>query len=89
MKVKFVSEKENKLLGRSEMEIEIEHADATPSKAALQQYIAKEKKKDAECVEVLNILTGKGIKMSRSSVNLWNEKKVKDLSKKEEEKKTE
>ena len=89
MKLKFVSEKENKLLGRSEIEIEIEHADATPSKAALQQYIAKEKKKDVECVEVLNILTGKGIKMSKSSVNLWNEKKVKDLSKKEEEKKTE
>ncbi len=84
MKVNFISENENKLLGRSEIEVEIEHADATPSKAALQQYIAKEKNKDVECVEIVSILTGKGTKTSKSSVNLWSEKKVKDLSKKEE-----
>ena len=86
MKVNLKAEKTNEIFGREEMELEIEHPEAsTPSKAALQQYISKEKGKDPECVEIINIISNKGNSLSKSSVYLWNEKKTEDLSKKKEE----
>jgi ribosomal protein S24E len=79
------NEKTNSIFGRKELEIAIEHSEATPSKAVLQQYIAKERGVDAECIEIKNIISMKGSSISKSIVYIWNEKKVQDLSKKVEQ----
>lgn len=85
MKVNFTKEKGNEIFGRKELELDIEHPEAsTPSKAALQQYVAKEKGKEPECIEVMSILSGKGNSASKSVVYIWNEKKTDDLSKKKD-----
>ncbi|MBI2579278.1 MAG: hypothetical protein HYW27_00065 [Candidatus Aenigmarchaeota archaeon] len=85
MKVRILSEKSNELLERKEIEAEIEHEDApTPSKAALQQYVSKERGVDAAHVEIVSIFSSKGNRTSKSSVYIWNEKKADDLSKPKE-----
>lgn len=87
MKTEVLSEKSNPFLKRKEIVVEIENPEeATPSKAAVQQLLAKTLSKDAECVEIIDIFQGKGVSKAKARINLWDEKKVKDLSKKEEQK---
>lgn len=85
MKVTFSDEKINSLLERKELELEIEHsASPTPAKAALQQYISKEKNVEPERIEIMSIISSKGKNVSKSLVYVWNNKKVGDLSKPKE-----
>ena len=87
MKTTIKEQKENPFLKRKEMLIEIDHSSsATPSKAALQQLIAKEMKETAEKVDVRSIYSGHGLAKANAKIFVWKEKKVKDLSKKEEPK---
>jgi ribosomal protein S24E len=87
MKINVINEKYNPFLKRKELEVSIEHETAsTPSKAALQVLVSQEMKKPVEHIEIVNIYSSHGKPTSVSSIFLWDEKKVKDLSKKEESK---
>lgn len=90
MKIDITKEKENPLLKRKEISVKIDHPEeATPSKAALQQLVAKQLNVEIEKTDVRYIFSGTGTASSRAAVFLWNEKKVEDLSKIKKEKKTE
>ncbi len=82
MKIEIKEEKQNPFLKRIELDIEIDHTEEpTPSKAALQQWVAKEKKKDVTSIEVIDIFSDTGKNTAKAQVLLWDEKKVVDLSK--------
>ncbi len=96
MKAEKISEKENPFMKRKEFSFSIEHdASATPRKAELQQYLAKEMKKNPEQIEIKSIFSDIGVANSKARVFVWEENKVEDLSKvakaeaKKEEKKSE
>ncbi len=85
MKTRIRQEKYNPFLKRKELVIDIEGPEeATPSKAALQQLISKEISKDVESIEIIDIMPSHGMPRSVARVFVWDEKKVKDMSKKEE-----
>lgn len=87
MKISIISEKNNPLLLRKELKIDIEHDNsATPSKTELQQFLSKEFKKDVEQIDIRNIFSDSGISKSKAKVFLWEEKRVADLSKAVKEK---
>lgn len=85
MKTEIVQDRYNPFLKRKELVIDIENPEEpTPSKAQLQHLLAKEVNKDVENIEILDIFSGHGIPRSKARVFVWDEKKVKDLAKKEE-----
>jgi len=87
MKIETRIEKENPFLNRKELEYIIEHAsEKTPSKAALQQFLAKELGVDIEKVDIRKIFTLPGFQKSKCIAFIWNDKKVPDLSKPAEKK---
>ncbi|MCX6816218.1 MAG: hypothetical protein NT120_05215, partial [Candidatus Aenigmarchaeota archaeon] len=72
-------------LKRKELIVNTENPEeATPAKAVLQQHIAKHFSKDVESIEILDIMPKKGMPRSIARIYVWDEKKVADLSKKEE-----
>jgi small subunit ribosomal protein S24e len=82
MKIDIVNEKNNPLLKRKELSIEIEHdSAATPAKAALQHLLSKQLNKDLEFIDIRNIFSGGGVPKSKAKVFVWEEKKAQDLSK--------
>jgi len=93
MKIETKIEKENPFLNRKELEFIIDHpSEKTPSKAAVQQFVAKETGNEIEKTEIRKIFTLPGFQKSRCIVFVWKDKKVPDLSKpveKKEEIKTE
>ena len=87
MKNTIKDQKDNPFLKRKEMLVEIDHhSAATPSKASLQHLISKELKETVEKVDIRSIYSGHGLAKAEAKVFVWHEKKVKDLSKKEEPK---
>ncbi len=87
MKIDVISEKTNPYMKRKEMNARIEHSkESSPSKAAVQAIVAKQLKVDVERVEIVNIQSEVGMPASQSRIYVWQEKKVKDLSKNEEKK---
>jgi len=92
MKLSSKEERINPILKRKEMAAIIEHdGGATPSKASLQHFLAKETGAHVECVDIRHIFSFGGAPKSEIKVFIWEEKKVPDLSKvvKKEEKKKE
>ncbi|MFH0832792.1 MAG: hypothetical protein V1900_03680 [Candidatus Aenigmatarchaeota archaeon] len=92
MKISIVNERNNPIMKRNELVVEIEHAsESTPAKAALQIFLSKELKKEVEHIDVKNIFSSHGKAKSKSSVFVWETKRAKDLSKvvKEETKEAE
>lgn len=90
MKVNIISDKQNPFLKRKEIAVEIEHeSEASPRKDALQQWISKELKTDADKVEIKHIFTETGLPKSRAKVFLWEEKIVRKPEAKKQEKKEE
>jgi len=87
MKADIVNEKDNKLLRRKELKLNIDHEGRTPSKAELQQLLSKQLSKQPEFIDIRNIFSGKGIAKSNAVVFIWEEKKVEDLAKAVAEKK--
>ena len=85
MKVEIKEENYNRFLKRKELDIEIEHPEeATPSTAALQQLVARQASAPVDKTEVKEIFSAIGAATSKGIVFVWDEKTVKDLSKKEE-----
>ncbi|MEM7813907.1 MAG: hypothetical protein QW548_03350 [Candidatus Aenigmatarchaeota archaeon] len=91
MKVSIFSEKDNPFMKRKEVVALVEHgSEATPSRAAVQQILAREWGIKPEQVDVKGIFTRVGKQASRVKVHVWSEPKVPDLSKQpKEEKKAE
>ncbi len=90
IKIEKISEKENPILRRKEMQVKIIHPkSATPTKASLQSLLANELKKGVEHIDIRNVFSDHGRAESLAKIFVWEEKKVKDLSKKKEEKKEE
>jgi len=82
MKINIVNEKNNPLLKRKELSIDIEHdSAATPSCASLQHLLAKQLNKEIEFIDIRNIFSGGGVSKSKAKVFVWEEKKAQDLSK--------
>jgi len=85
MKTEMLQEKYNPFMKRKELVIGIENTEAaTPQKAALQQLISKEMNKEVEHIEIIDIMPSTGMPKATAHVFIWDEKKTKDLSKKEE-----
>ena len=84
-----ISEKENPFLKRKEIMFQLGHGSgATPSKAVLQEYVAKEFNADKEKVDVREIISERGSANSKAKVFIWEEK-PKERVKKEKKKKAE
>ncbi len=85
MKTEIAKEKYNPFMKRKELVVGIENPEEpTPQKAALQQLLAKEIGKEVEHIEVYDIMPENGMPKATAHVFIWDEKKAKDLSKKEE-----
>jgi len=88
MKTDILQEKYNIFLKRKELLIDIDNTEEpTPSKAALQQLIAKQLNADVGHIEILDIMPKTGMPKAAARIFLWDEKRVEDLSKLKEEKK--
>jgi len=88
VKVNILETRENPLLKRKELICSIEHeGDPTPSKAAVQAYIAKTEKIKPKNVEVKKIFSPKGGINSKVLVYFWKEKEVPVLEEKKAESK--
>jgi ribosomal protein S24E len=84
LKLNIKEEKSNPLLKRIELRLDIDYeGGATPSKAEIQEEIAKLKGAGPEKVEVINIFSDTGNTKGNSFVYLWEEKTVDILKKKE------
>lgn len=83
MKLEIKNENYNRFMKRKEIGIDIEHPEeSTPSMAAVQQLVAKQTNAAVEKVEVKEIVSARGAPSSSSLIFVWDEKNVKDLSKK-------
>ena len=86
MKVNILETRENPLLKRKELICSIEHeGDPTPSKAAVQAYIAKTEKVKPKSIEIKKIFSPKGGINSKVLVYFWREKEVPVLEEKKPE----
>lgn len=85
MNYNVLSEKENELLKRREIKIEIEHIlTSTPSKAELSKELAKAYSVPEENIMIDYIFTQKGIGKSLAKIKIFKEKpKVKEKKQKE------
>ena len=87
MKIEIKIEKNNPFMKRKELIIEIDHeGGATPTKASVQKEIAKMKNVKPEHIDIRKIFSKRGIAKSEAKVFIWEEPKVKDLSKEAEKK---
>jgi len=86
VKVNILETRENPLLKRKELICSIEHeGDPTPSKAAVQAYIAKTEKVKPKSIEIKKIFSPKGGINSKVLVYFWKEKEVPVLEEKKPE----
>lgn len=86
LKIKILSTRENPLLKRKEVIGIIEHkGESTPSKAAVQMYLAKTQKLRPRHVEVKKIFSPVGSLESRLLAYFWREKEVPVLEEKKPE----
>ncbi len=85
MKARIVTEKENPLLERRELVVEIEHEGATPSESVVIDLVASEAKTKATHVVVDKIEQLPGRRIARVYAKVYN-KPVREEEKKEEPK---
>jgi len=82
MKFEIANEKNNIYLRRKELDVRIDHiGEPTPTKAALQQLLAKQLNKAVEHIDIVNIFSDKGRALAKSCIYLWEDAKAQDLSK--------
>ncbi|MBI2075854.1 MAG: hypothetical protein HYT72_01230 [Candidatus Aenigmarchaeota archaeon] len=82
MKFEITAEKVNPYLKRKELQVGIDHSsESTPSKAALQQLLAKELRKEIGHVDIRDVFSDKGRANAKARVFVWEEAKAQDLSK--------
>lgn len=87
IKIKILSEKENPLLKRKDLMLEVEHTgEATPKMEDLTERIAKNFKTTPEKVDIDYIFSESGIAQSRVKLKIWKGKPPEKKIKKKEEK---
>lgn len=90
MKLEILSEKQNIFLKRKEMQVAVDHSnEATPSKAALQELVAKQFSEPAERVDVRTVYSDRGRPLSLSKIFVWEEPPKKAAKEKKGEAKEE
>ena len=86
MKAETLNERNNVFLKRKELQLSLQHDNAsTPSKAALQELLAKQLGEKKEKIDIRAIYSDKGRARSLSKVFVWEEP-PKKAEKKEEAK---
>lgn len=90
METQIASVRENPLLGRREVEVEVNHeGEPTPSKEDIKSRVAAENDLDAEKIEVETVYTGYGENVSLSSLKIYEEFEYdEELEEKPEEEQT-
>jgi len=78
MKIEIKEKKENKLVGRVEVEGKIIFEGATPSKDVLKERIAVELKEDKELIVVKEIFTKYSYQEAKFLVFVYENKEIKD-----------
>lgn len=74
MEATITSVRENPLLSRREVEVELDHeGEETPSKEDVRDRIAAENDLDSEKVEVESIYTGYGSRSSKATLKVYDE----------------
>lgn len=74
MEATITSVRENPLLGRREVEVEVDHeGESTPSKEDIRDRIAAENDLDTDKVEVEHVYTGYGKNTSRGILKVYDE----------------
>jgi small subunit ribosomal protein S24e len=74
METTLTSVRENPLLGRREVEVEVNHeGEPTPSKEDIKTRVAAENDLDAEKIEVETVYTGYGENTSLSNLKIYEE----------------
>ena len=82
MKLDVISEKHNPLLARKEVQATAWHPEEpTPSRAQVQQLIAKQLGSEITKIDIRNIFSKNGSSKSDIKIFIWDNKKVDDLSK--------
>ncbi len=82
MKFDIAGEKVNVYMKRKELDVRIDHAgEMTPSKASLQQLLAKQMNKAVEHIDIVDIFSDKGRALAKARVYVWEEPKAQDMSK--------
>ncbi len=77
MKIEILQERENKPLGRKEIEFKIEHVGGTtPSRPDIKAKIAAQFDANPEAVIVRKLRTGFGIGMTEGSARIYNDPEV-------------
>ena len=79
-----ISEKQNPYMKRKEIILELDHAiESTPSKAAVQELLAKQLSAEKEKIEIIDIVSETGLAKSKSHIFVWEETPVKKIKKAE------
>jgi len=77
MDVKIVSEKENPLLKRKELVVNLDYeGGSTTSKAMLQKLISDQFKAGVDSVEITTIMSEVGSSKGKAWIKIWQEKKI-------------
>jgi len=75
MQIKIVDEKDNRLIKRQDLIIEIDfERRSTPTKAEIQLAVSKQKGAQQDKVEVSNIFSDTGRAYGKAIVKIWDEK---------------
>ena len=83
MKIELKKEQRNPHMKRKELQIAVDHEnEPTPTKAALEQLVAKQLGHNADNTDVRSIHTEGGIGKSTAKVFVWNGKKPEPKEKK-------
>jgi len=86
MNIEVITEKTNPLMKRKELVLSIEYASSTPSKADMQVAVAKQFNAEPNKVEIKKVLSAYGKSSGKIWANIWDEKEIPILGKKEEPK---
>lgn len=76
MEFKIISEKQNPVMKRREILVELKYKDVTPSKAHIQEHAAAKLSVSPESVEVVKILSEHGKPAGKAWIKIWEQKKV-------------
>lgn len=86
MEIEVKSREEKKLLGREEVELEVDHTgEPTPDRESLRRKVSAELDVDPEKVEVYGIHSSSGVQVSQAQVNVHEEPVMEELPDEEEE----
>lgn len=74
MQIKITNEKDNPVLKRKELEMDIDYqGGATPSRVDLVNAVAKEKNAQPDKIEIRNLISSTGFPSGKAKVMIWEQ----------------